>query len=104
MRVVVLKLVQLTSRYLICLHQFPVHGDREHKIDYYLTAGVHNSPTAWYKILEVYDIEGFVVLLSIYFGNISNSQSILELLLNLPVVHVRNVEVAFAVLHPVSGF
>src|SRR6266540_2880552 len=27
------------KRYLIHLYQFPVHGDREQKIDYYLTAG-----------------------------------------------------------------
>ena len=46
MRVVVSKSVQLTSRYLICLYQFPVHGDQEQKIDYYLTAGAHNSPAA----------------------------------------------------------
>ena len=103
MRVVVLKSVWLTSRYLIRLYQFPVHGDWEQKINYYLTAGAHNSPTAWYKILEVYAIEDFVVLLGFCFGYILSSQPILELLLNLPVVHVTNVEAAFTVLCPVSG-
>src|SRR6266545_2384079 len=88
MRVVVSKSVQLTSRYLICLYQFPVHGDQEQKINYYLTAGVHNSPTVWYKILGVYTIKD----LDIHFSYISSSQPILEQLLNLPVVHVMNIE------------
>src|SRR6266540_3281330 len=101
MRVVVSKLVQLTLRYLICLYQFPVHGDREQKINYYLTAGVHNSPAAWYKILEVYAIGDFV-LLGIPFSGILSSQPILELLLNLSVIHVMNVKAVFTVLHPVS--
>src|SRR6266540_3397751 len=98
-----MKLVQSTSRYLICLYQFPVHGDQEQKIDYYLIAGAHNSPAAWYKILGVYAIEDFIVLLSIHFSYVSSSQSILELLLNLPVIHVSNVKAVFTVLCPVSG-
>src|SRR6266545_5043501 len=103
MRVVVSKLVQLTSRYLICLYQFPVHGDQEQKIDYYLTAGVHNSPAAWYKILRVYAIKDFIILLGIHFSYVLSSQPILELLLNLPIIHVMNIEAVFAVLHPVSS-
>src|SRR6266511_1376512 len=103
MRVVVSKSVQSTSRYLIRLYQFLVHGDREQKINYYLAAGAHNSPAAWYKILKVYTIEDFIILLSIRFGYVLSSQPILELLLNLPIVHVMNIEVVFAVLCPVSS-
>ena len=103
MRVVVSKLVQSTSMYLICLYQFPVHGDQEQKIDYYLTVGAYNSLAAWYIILQVYTIEDFIVLLCIRFGNVSSSQPILELLLNLPIIHVMNVEAAFTVLCPVSS-
>jgi len=103
MRVAISKLVQTTSRYLIRLYHFLVHGDREQKINYYLTVGVYNSSAVWYKILKVYTIEDFVVLLSIHFGDVSSSQPILKLLLNLSVIHVTNIKVVFVVLCPVSG-
>src|SRR6266511_2120462 len=87
---VVSKSGQSTSRYLIHLYQFPVHGDQGQKIDYYLTVGAYNSPAVWYKILEIYAIEDFIVLLGIHFGDISSSQPILELLLNLSIIHKMN--------------
>ena len=39
----------------------------------------------------------------IHFSYVSSSQPILELLLNLPIIHVMNVEAAFTVLCPVSS-
>src|SRR6266540_4300370 len=103
-RIVASKLVQLALRYLIRLYQFPAHGDREQKIDYYLTVGAYNSPTVWYKILGVYTIWNFIVLLSIHFSDASSCQPILKLLLDLPIIHEANVEATIAVFRPIAGF
>ena len=73
-------------------------------LQYYLTAGAYNSPTAWYKILGVYTIWNFIVLLSIHFSDASSCQPILKLLLDLPIIHEANVEATIAVFRPIAGF